>query len=64
MGRNEELFELFRHKNIVRFVRKPRLWSLSHIERIGQAQMVKRVYDCEYLENCKHSFLYKENKIR
>ena len=41
---NQELDEIIKHKNIIKFIRAQRLSWLSHIERMQGTRMVKAIY--------------------
>jgi len=41
---NNELYELIRHKNIINYIKAQRLSWFSHLHRMPEERMVKRVY--------------------
>jgi hypothetical protein len=46
---NEELDELIKGKNIIRFIKSQRLKWLGHVERIPNEREVARIYKCKPL---------------
>jgi hypothetical protein len=44
---NDELDELIRHKNIIKYIKAQRLSWFGHLHRMTEERMVKRVYKWE-----------------